>query len=328
MIEKVVSSSPHIRSNRTTAGIMTDVVIALVPAIIAAVFYFGFRSLYFIVISVAFCVLFEYLWQKVMKKPVTTGDGTAVVTGVLLALNVPVTVPWWILMVGAFVAIIIVKQFFGGTGHNFMNPALAARAFLLASWPVLMTSWVMPHTTGFVIGSDVVTSATPLAMIKEGELESLPSLFDVFIGNIPGSLGEICIPALLIGFVYLLVRKVIKPTIPLAFLISLSLLSYLFPMQGMSAGVSALYSVCSGGVMLAAIFMATDYTTSPITCKGQIIMGIGCGVITFVIRKFGGYPEGATYAILIMNIATPLIDKYVQPKKFGYIRKKGGKANA
>lgn len=231
-------------------------------------------------------------------------------------------------MVGAFVAIIIVKQFFGGTGHNFMNPALAARAFLLASWPVLMTSWVMPHTTGFVIGSDVITSATPLAMIKEGELASLPSLFDVFVGNIPGSLGEGCVPALLIGFVYLLVRKVIKPTIPLAFLISFAVLTYLFPMQGISAGISAIYSVCTGGVMLGAIFMATDYTTSPITCKGQIIMGIGCGVITFVIRKFGGYPEGVTYAILIMNIATPLIDKYVQPKKFGYIRKKGGKANA
>ncbi len=328
MSEKIVSSSPHIRSNVTTAKIMTDVVLALIPALIAATFYFGFRALYLTVISVAFCVLFEYLWQKALKKPLTVGDGTAVVTGVLLALNVPVTAPWWMLAVGALVAIVIIKQFFGGTGNNFMNPAMGARAFLLASWPVQMTLWSMPFTTGFTVDADIVSSATPLALMKTGETAALPALRDMFWGNIAGCMGEVCVPALLIGFIYLLVKKVITPTIPLFFVGTVAVLSFIFKVDGMTGIDCALYSICSGGLLLGAIFMATDYTTSPICFKGQIIMGIGCGAITFLIRRLGGYPEGVTYAILLMNIATPLIDKYVRPKKFGYVAQKGGAKNA
>ncbi len=328
MSEKIVSSSPHIRAKTSTTGIMTDVVIALVPALVAATYYFGIRALYLTVVSVAFCVLFEYLWQKTLKKPITVHDGTAVVTGVLLALNVPVTAPWWLVAVGAFVAIIIIKQFFGGTGHNFMNPAMGARAFLLASWPVIMTLWAEPFTTGFVTSADIVSSATPLAMMKSGDIASLPPLSNMFMGNIAGCLGETCVPALLIGFIYLLVKRVITPTIPLGFILTVGVLSFIFEVSGMSALDSALYAVCSGGLMLGAIFMATDYTTSPITFGGQIIMGIGCGVITFLIRRLGGYPEGVTYAILLMNIVTPLIDKFIRPKKFGYVSKRGGAANA
>ena len=244
---------------------MTDVVIALMPALIMSVFYFGIRTLYLTVIAVAFCVLFEYLWQRFLKKPITLCDGTAVVTGVLLALNLPVTAPWWLCAVGALVAIIIIKQFFGGTGCNFMNPAMGARAFLLASWPVLMTLWAQPHTTGFTIGADAVSSATPLAMLKSGDVASLPPLFDMFVGNIPGCMGEVCVPALLLGFVYLLVRRVITPTIPLSYILTLALFSFIFKTEGLTAADSALYAVMSGGVLLGAIFMATDYTTSPIT---------------------------------------------------------------
>ena len=328
MSDKIVSSSPHIKSNVTTAKIMTDVVLALLPALVAATFYFGFRALYLTVISVAFCVLFEYLWQKALKKPLTVNDGTAVVTGVLLAFNVPVTAPWWMVAVGALVAIVIIKQFFGGTGNNFMNPALGARAFILASWPVQMTLWSQPFTTGFTVDADIVSSATPLALMKAGDISALPPLLDVFFGNIAGCLGEVCVPALLIGFIYLLVKKVITPTIPLCFVGTVAVLSFIFKIDGMTAYESILYSVCSGGLLLGAIFMATDYTTSPIYFKGQIIMGIGCGVITFLIRRLGGYPEGVTYAILLMNIATPLIDKYIKPKKFGYVKQKGGAKNA
>ena len=328
MSEKIVSSSPHVKSGVTTAKIMTDVVLALMPALIAATYYFGFRALYLTVISVAFCVLFEYLWQKALKKPLTVNDGTAVVTGVLLALNVPVTAPWWMVAVGALVAIIIIKQFFGGTGNNFMNPAMGARAFLLASWPVQMTLWSLPFTTGFTVSADVISSATPLALMKTGEISSLPPLSDVFWGNIAGCMGEVCVPALLIGFIYLLIKNVISPTIPLFFVGTVAVLSFIFKADGLSAADSVLYSICSGGLLLGAIFMATDYTTSPIYFKGQIIMGIGCGAITFLIRRLGGYPEGVTYAILLMNIATPLIDKYVRPKKFGAIAKKGGAKNA
>lgn len=328
MEKTIVSSSPHIRAKNTTSGIMTDVVIALMPAILAATYYFGIRAVYLTIISVAFSVLFEYLWQKALKKPVTVHDGTAVVTGVLLALNVPVTAPWWMVAVGDLVAIIIIKQFFGGTGHNFMNPAMGARAFLLASWPVAMTHWVKPFTTGFVIDADVISSATPLAHIKSGNIAELPPLLDMFTGNILGCLGEVCVPALLLGFIYLLIKKVITPTIPVAFVGTVFVLSVIFKTEGLDALRSGLYAICSGGLLLGAIFMATDYATSPITTRGHIIMGIGCGAITFLIRRFGGYPEGVTYAILLMNIATPLIDKFARPKKFGVISKRGGAANA
>lgn len=328
MNDKIVSSSPHIRKNVTVSGVMLDVLTALIPALIAAVYYFGFRALYLTIISVAFCMMFEYFWQKALKKPSTAGDLTAAVTGVLLAFNLPVTAPWWLAFVGAFVAIIVIKQFFGGTGHNFMNPAMGARAFLLASWPVLMTLWKEPFTTGFLLQSDAVSTATPLALMKAGNISALPSLFNTFMGNTAGCLGETCAPALLLGFFYLLIKRVITPAIPLSYIFTVAVLSFIFKTEGLGAFESAFYSVFSGGLMLGAIFMATDYVTSPITRNGQIIMGIGCGLITFVIRKLGGYPEGVTYAILLMNIATPLIDKFVRPKKFGKKAEKGGAAYA
>ncbi len=323
----VVSSSPHIRTNETTGTIMRDVLIALAPALLCGVVYFGIRAIYLTAVSVLACVGFEYLWQKVTKKTVTVSDGTAVVTGVLLAMNVPVTVPWWMIVVGAFVAVIIAKQLFGGTGHNFVNPALAGRAFMLASWPVLMTRWVLPFTTGFVIPSDLVSSATPLAILKGTEAGQLPPLTDMLIGNIGGCIGETSAIALLIGAVYLFIRRVISPRIPLCFVGTVAVLSFIFSSGDLSAIDSVAYNVLSGGLLLGAIFMATDYVTSPITAKGQVIMGIGCGIITFVIRRLGGYPEGVSYAILLMNIVTPLIDKYCRPKKFGMV-KKGGAAHA
>ncbi|MBR5157641.1 MAG: RnfABCDGE type electron transport complex subunit D [Clostridia bacterium] len=316
-----VSSSPHIRTNETTGSIMRDVLIALVPALFCSIVFFGLRSLYIVAITVGACVGFEYLWQKITKKPVTISDGTAAVTGVLLAMNVPVTAPWWMMVIGSFVAIIIAKQLYGGVGHNFVNPALAGRAFLLASWPVLMTRWGMPFSTGFSISTDLVSSATPLAILKGTQEGQLPSFIDMFIGNMGGCLGETSASALILGGAYLVIRKVISPRIPLCFIGTVAALSFIFSNGDLSAAQSVLYNILSGGLMLGAIFMATDYVTSPITAKGQVIMGIGCGVITFVIRKFGGYPEGVSYAILIMNIATPLIDKYCRPKKFGAVKK-------
>ncbi len=313
----VVSSSPHIKSRETTTRIMLDVAIALVPALLCGIIFFGVRALYITVVSVVSCVGLEYLWQKLCKKRVTISDGTALVTGLLLAMNLPATAPWWMVVVGALIAIIIAKQLFGGTGHNFVNPALAGRAFLLASWPVLMTKWVAPFTLGFSVAPDLLSSATPLAILKGTAEGQLPSLMDMFLGNIGGCIGETSALALLLGGIYLLLRRVISIRIPLSFIGMLAVLSFLFPGAGMDRLTYAAYSILGGGVFLGAFFMATDYTTSPITGKGQILMGLGCGVLTFVIRRFGGYPEGVSYAILLMNIATPLIDKYLRPTKFG-----------
>ncbi len=324
MAEKkvIVSSSPHIRNKDTTQRIMFDVLLALMPALICGVLYFGIRALMLTVISVISCVGFEYLWQKLLNKPIMIYDFSAVVTGVLLAFNMPVTVPWWIPVIGAFVAIIIVKQLFGGIGCNFMNPALGGRAFLLASWPVLMTKFVKPFSTGFFINADVVSSATPLAILKGGEtMAELPQVLDMFLGNIGGCIGETSALALLLGGLYLAARKVINFKIPISFIGTVAVLTFLFSMGSMSAVDSMLYNLLGGGLMLGAIFMATDYVTSPVAGKGQVIMGVGCGIITFVIRRFGGYPEGVSYAILLMNVATPLIDKWCKPKKFGYVKK-------
>lgn len=316
----VVSSSPHIKSADSTNTIMRDVCIALLPALAAGIVFFGLRAAYITAISVVACVGFEMLWFKIAKKK-RVFDGTAVVTGILLAFNVPATAPWWMVVIGAFVAVIIAKQLFGGTGCNFVNPALAGRAFLLASWPVLMTRWVAPFSLGFMVPPDLVSSATPLAILKGTAEGQLPSLLDMFLGNIGGCIGETSALAILVGGVYLLVRRVISVRIPLAFVGTLAVLSLVFNNSGMDALTYTGYSILSGGVLLGAFFMATDYTTSPITGKGQIVMGIGCGVLTFVIRRFGGYPEGVSYSILLMNIATPLIDKYMRPRKFGYVRR-------
>lgn len=313
-----VSPAPHIRANSSTRRIMLDVLIALVPAVFCGVLFFGLRALLVVAVSLFACVGFEYMWQKLLHKPIMIHDLTAAVTGVLLGLNLPVTVPLWIPVIGAFFAIIIVKQMFGGVGFNFMNPAMAGRAFLLASWPVLMTRFVLPFTGGFFVPADVVTTATPLGIIKSTQgFENLPSIFNMFMGTIGGCIGETSAFALLLGGLYLVLRRVITLHIPLSFVGTVAVLSFLFSKGSMSAVDSFLYNVLGGGLLLGAIFMATDYVTSPMTKKGQIIMGVGCGVITFLIRHFGGYPEGVTYGILLMNVATPLIDRWCRPKKFG-----------
>lgn len=318
---KTVSSSPHIRSNTTTAVIMRDVCIALIPALVCSVFFFGVRAAFITALSVIFCVSFEFIWQKLTGKEITVSDGTAVVTGMLLAFNLPVTVPWWIPLIGAFVAIIIAKQFFGGIGNNFINPALAGRAFLLASWPVLMTKWVAPFSSGFNT-ADAVSSATPLAILKNPSVGALPAISDMLIGNIGGCIGETSAIALLLGGIYLIVRKVISIRTPAAYIITVAVLTFVFPVNGLSRINSMLYNILGGGLMLGAIFMATDYVTSPITKKGQLFMGLGCGVLTFIIRRFGGYPEGVSYSVLLMNVATPLIDRWTQPKAYGYIKER------
>lgn len=323
----LVSSSPHIRSGDTTQRIMLDVIIALIPALFAGVFYFGFRALTLTVTAVVFAVVTEAVMQKILGKPITVNDLSAAVTGILIAFNVPVTLPLWIVAIGSIFAIAIAKQCFGGLGFNFINPALAARAMMLASWPVRMTGWVIP-------GADAVSTATPLGLIKTGTDaltsathwesgveaagQALPGLWDMFIGNIGGCIGETSTLALIIGGAYLLFRKVINLRIPVSYIATVAVLAFFF--GGLDSTVMV-YHILAGGLFLGAIFMATDYSTSPMTPKGQIIFGIGCGFLTSVIRFYGGYPEGVSYSILIMNIATPLIDKYTMPRKFGEVKK-------
>ncbi len=318
----IVSSSPHVRSEESVNRIMLDVVIALMPAMIAGAWYFGFRAIFITLISVLSCVVAEYAWQKICNKPTTINDWSAVVTGILLAFNMPATVPLWIPLIGGFFAIIIVKQLFGGLGQNFMNPALAARAFLLASWPTMMTKWVQPFTPMPLLGKvDIVSTATPLAIIKGTEAvgQALPSYMDLFLGNIGGCIGETSVLALLIGAGYLFYRKVINWKIPVSFITTVAVLTFVFGKGGLFTG-DTLYHILSGGLILGAFFMATDYASSPVTSKGQIIMGIGCGILTSVIRLYGGYPEGVSYSILLMNVAAPLIDKYTAPMKFGEVK--------
>jgi electron transport complex protein RnfD len=262
---------------------------------------------------VVFAVAAEAVMQKILGKPVTINDLSAVVTGILIAFNVPATLPLWMAAVGSIFAIAVAKQCFGGLGYNFINPALAARAMLLASWPVRMTGWVAP-------GADAVSTATPLAILKGGEAvgQALPGLWDMFIGNIGGCIGETSALALIIGGAYLLYRRVINYRIPAVYILTVAVLSFLF---GGFDAYMMIYYVLAGGLFLGAIFMATDYSTSPMSPKGQIIFAIGCGFLTSVIRFFGGYPEGVSYSILIMNVATPLIDKYTMPRKFGEVKK-------
>lgn len=299
-----VSSSPHIRSNETTQRIMLDVAIALLPAGIFSIYKFGYQALIIILISVATCVLSEFVWQKLTKQAVTVSDISAVVTGLLLAYNLPHTVPYWMPVVGGIFAIILVKQFFGGLGQNFMNPALAARALLLTSWTAPMSTFAV----------DGVTSATPLTILSLGESGDLPSLFDVFIGNIGGSLGEVSAACILLGAAYLMYRGIINWRIPFIYIGTVFLLTTLL-------GGNGLYEIFAGGLMLGAFFMATDYSSTPMSPKGHIIFGLGCGILTVVIRKFGGYPEGVSYAIIIMNLTVPLIDRYTRPRVFGEVAK-------
>lgn len=296
-----VTSSPHIKSKDSTSRIMLDVVLALIPAGLFSIYFFGLDAFVIILLSVLTCVGAEYAWQKLTKQPVTVRDFSALITGILLAYNLPSNVPYWMPIVGGVFAIILVKQFFGGLGQNFMNPALAARAVLLTSWA--------GHMSNFAV--DGVSSATPLTAISLGE-GALPPLSDVFVGTIGGSLGETSALFLLLGAAYLMYRGVISWRIPLTYIGTVFVLTYLF-------GGNGLYEIFAGGLILGAFFMATDYSTSPMTPKGHILFGIGCGLLTVVIRKFAGLPEGVSYAIILMNLAVPLIDRYTRPRTFGEV---------
>ena len=314
-----VSSSPHIRNEDSTRQIMLDVAIALLPALAVAVFVFGARSLVMTVVSVLGCVFFEWLYNKLLKKPMTIGDGSAVVTGMLLAYTLPVTAPYWVVLIGDFFAIIIVKCLYGGIGQNFINPALGGRAFLMASWPVAMTTWCKVQTSLPLLSTpEITSSATPLTFLKEGNLPA-ETLQNAALGMVGGSMGEVSALALLIGGVYLLYRRVITWHIPVSFLGTVAVITFLFPQGDLSGATFMAYELVCGGLMLGAIFMATDYASSPVTPKGQIIYGIGCGVLTVLIRYFGSYPEGVSYAILLMNACCFLIEKISRPKKYGYV---------
>ncbi|MDO4758545.1 MAG: RnfABCDGE type electron transport complex subunit D [Rikenellaceae bacterium] len=314
----IVSPSPHVQSTQSTASIMRDVVIALMPALVVSVVVFGWSVLAVTALSVASCVLFEYLIQKFMVKGACTiCNWSAVVTGVLLAFNLPASIPWWIVVIGAFVAIAVAKMTFGGLGKNPFNPALVGRVFLLIAYPVQMTSFPAVENPAL----DALSGATPLAAVKFGtDAGSLP-MTDLLLGNMPGSLGEVAAVALLIGFVYLLWRKVITWHIPVTVLATMALFAFVVALT--RGGDAAqlwqfpLFHILAGGAMLGAIFMATDYATSPMTVKGQVIFAIGIGVITMCIRLWGAYPEGMSFAILIMNACVPLINKYIKPKRFG-----------
>ena len=312
-----VSSAPHVHSRVTTPGLMRDVLIALAPAMVISVIYFGWKAALMILLSVASAVGTEALIQKVTHKPIMIRDLSAAVTGVLLALNLPIGAYWWLPIVGSAIAIAIAKQAFGGLGFNFMNPALVGRAVLLASWPNAMTGAACKAPTIFAGSVDAVSSATPLALLKEGAVESVPSLGNLLIGNCGGVIGEVCTLALLAGGLYLLVRRVITWHIPVIYIGTVAVMTLLC--TGFDFYLTAVY-VLSGGLFLGAFFMATDYVSNPSTIKGQSIFAVGCGIITVIIRLYGGYPEGVSYAILLMNVATPIIDKYVRDRAFGEVK--------
>lgn len=305
----IVSSSPHISAPVKTRNIMLDVIIAMIPALIASVIYFGPNTLVITIACVASCVLSEYVCRKVMKRSNTIGDYSAIVTGMLLAFNLPAGVPIWVPILGGIIAIVVVKQMFGGIGQNFVNPALTARIILMTSFATIMTTWPAPYAYQEA-AVDAVSTATPLALIASGETASLPTYMQMFLGERAGSLGETCILALIIGFVYLVVRKVISPIIPLVYIGVVFIFAALL-------GQDPLMQILSGGLFLGAIFMATDYTTSPLTNKGKLIYAIGCGILTVMIRTFGSLPEGVSFSIIIMNILVPHIERLTKPKAFG-----------
>lgn len=326
----LVAPSPHVHSGDSIQKNMYGVVFAMLPALLFSFFYFGLGALVVTLTAVASCYLFEFLIQKyILKTEVTINDGSALITGILLAFNVPSNLPIWIIMIGALVAIGIGKMTFGGLGNNVFNPALVGRVFLLISFPVQMTSW--PKAAGLTSGYiDVETGATPLAIIKEGlnsgtplsELTAqIPSNMDMFLGNMGGSMGEIAGAALVLGLVYMLIRKIITWHIPVSVIGSVAIFTGILHMVSPEAYAGPVFHILTGGLLLGAIFMATDYVTSPMSNKGMIIYGVGIGILTVVIRVFGAYPEGVSFAILIMNAFVPLINVYVKPKRFGEKRK-------
>ena len=306
-----MSSSPHIRSDASTSKIMRDVLIALLPASLAGVYFFGLDAALTIIVCVVSSVAFEYLARRILKRSNTLSDLSAAVTGLLLALNLPPAIPKWMAVVGSFFAIVVIKQLFGGIGQNFINPALGARVILLVAYGTKMTQWTAPRGSS---GTDAIASATPLGVLKEGG--ELPGYLDMFLGNIGGSLGETSALALIIGGLYLLIRKVISWEIPVIYIGTVALLSWILGPEGFMTG-DPLFHILAGGLMIGAIFMATDYTTSPMTRKGAIIYAIGCGLLTIIFRLYTNMPEGVSYAILLMNTAVPLIDRHTKPKRFG-----------
>ena len=324
-----VASSPHVASPIDTQNLMRDVLIALVPALVMGVVFFGPRALVATIISVVACEFFEWAYRKIMKKSCANKDLSAAVTGVLLAFVCAPTLPYWMLIIGDFFAIVVVKQLFGGLGQNFLNPALAGRAFLMLCYPVAMTTWIVPGigadkwanvlgNTTTMAGADIVTGATPLSVdfMHSGLLPDA-SLLDAFVGNVGGCIGEISALALLLGGVYLIARGVIRARIPVAYIATVAVLTFIFPKGDVDRLAWMLYQLFTGGLFLGAFFMATDYVTSPVTKKGEIIYGIGCGLLTVFIRYFGGYPEGVSYSILIMNCCVWLIDKVGKPNRYG-----------
>ncbi len=313
----IVSGTPHVRSKESIQSIMRDVVIALIPASIMGIYYFGFRALMLIVISIASSLVFEWGYEKILKKPITITDFSAVLTGLLLALNLPASASWWVPIVGSFVAIVLGKQFYGGLGQNFINPALIGRAFLVAAYPTQTTG--SAFATGRMV-VDATTYATPLTALKNGGVEINGEMIkNALIGNVGGCIGETCAIALIIGGIYLLYKHVISWRIPVVYIVVVFVLTSIMRGNGLMGGV---YEIFCGGLMLGAIFMATDYVTSPISAKGQIIFAVGCGLLTSLIRVYGGYPEGVSYSILIMNLTVPLIDRYTRPRIFGEVKAK------
>lgn len=313
----IVSGTPHVRSKESIQSIMRDVVIALIPASVMGIYYFGIKALMLIIVSIVSSVVFEWGYEKILKKPVTISDFSAILTGLLLALNLPATASWWVPVVGSFIAIVIAKQFYGGLGQNFINPALIGRAFLVAAYPTQTTG--AAFATGRMV-TDASTYATPLAELKAGTaVVNADAIKNALIGNIGGTIGETCAIALIIGGIYLLIKHVISWRIPVVYIVVVFILTSLMRGNGFLGGV---YEIFCGGLMLGAIFMATDYVTSPISAKGQIIFAIGCGVLTSLIRVYGGYPEGVSYSILIMNLAVPLIDRVTRPRIFGEVKAK------
>ncbi|HDR90503.1 MAG TPA: RnfABCDGE type electron transport complex subunit D [Bacteroidetes bacterium] len=321
-----VSYSPHIHGENSVPRLMWGVIASLVPAFVLSVLYFGLGAILVTATSVLSCVLFEYLIQRfIMKVPPTVNDGSAVVTGVLLAFCLPATIPLWLVALGALVAIGVGKMSFGGLGSNPFNPALVGRVFLFISFPVQLTSWPLPmgFKTKLV---DAATGATPLGVIKEGLLnnqqvpplmDDIPSHMQLFYGNMNGSMGEVAAMALLLGFIYMVVKKIIPPVIPLTILGTVFVFTGILWLANPESNADPLFHLLTGGVMLGAIYMATDYVTSPMTKKGMVVFGVGIGVITVLIRRFGSYPEGVQFAILIMNAFVPLINSWFKPKRFG-----------
>lgn len=306
----VITSSPHLHCGMTTRGVMLDVLIALSPAAAASVLLFGWRSAAVIVVCVAACLAAEYLSRIVLKRPQTAGDLSAVVTGVLLAFNLPASIPLWQAVIGGAAAIVVAKQMFGGLGQNFVNPALVGRIVMMASFPDAMKNWITPLQGS---AADAVTSATPLAVLSQGGSMNY-SMSELLVGIRPGCLGETCALALILGGLYLIARRVISPIIPLVYIGTVFIMTWLL-------GQNPLVHILSGGLMLGAIFMATDYTTSPINKAGKIVFAVGCGLLTVLIRVFGSLPEGVSFAIVIMNILVPLIERATRPLPFGEKRR-------